>query len=83
VYRILADADLLYFVFEAKDEGEGKGSDRLLRKAFGQVRSCVGHLPEERPPYLLMLDVGKTLIAWDRWAGDYGGYGAGRKIDLK
>jgi hypothetical protein len=39
------------------------------------VRSYVGHLPEERPPYL--------LVVWDRWAGDYGGFGAGRKIDLR
>ena len=71
-----------HFALEAKDEDAGKSKDMLLRKAFGQVRSYVGHLPHERPPYLLVLDVGRTLMVWDRWSGDYGGFNAGRRIDL-
>src|SRR5690242_13465159 len=51
-----------HFALEAKDEEAGKSTDMLLRKAFGQVRSYVGHLPDERPPYLMVLDVGRTLI---------------------
>lgn len=72
-----------HFALEAKDEVEGRSTDLLLRKAFGQVRSYVGHLPHERPPYLLVLDVGTTLLIWDRWNGDYGGFSAARRIDLK
>jgi len=71
-----------HFALEAKDEETGRSSDLLLRKAFGQVRSYAGYVPHERPPYLLVLDVGKTIILWDRWNGDYGGFNAGRRIDL-
>jgi hypothetical protein len=72
-----------FFALEAKDQEAGAADDRLLRRAFGQLRSYVGHLPDERPPYLLVLDVGKTLLVWDHWSGDYGGFGAGRRVDLR
>ena len=71
-----------HFALEAKDQDPDKPNDLLLRKAFGQLRSYLGHLPHERPPYLMVLDVGKTLAVWDRWRGDYGGFNAGRRIDL-
>jgi len=58
-----------HFALEAKDEESGRSPDLLLRKAFGQLRSYIGHLPDERPPYVLVLDVAKTLIVWDRWSG--------------
>jgi hypothetical protein len=34
------------------------------------------------PPYILVLDVGRTLLVWDRWQGGFGGFGAGKRIDL-
>lgn len=71
------------FALEAKDEEEGASSDRLLRKAFGQVRNYANALPGERPPYILVMDVAKVLIIWDRWSGDYGGFNAGRRVDLR
>ncbi len=71
-----------HFALEAKDHEAGRSTDLLLRRAFGQVRGYVGHLPHERPPYLLVMDVGQTLLLWDRWSGDYGGFPAGRRIDL-
>ena len=40
--------------------------DRLLRRAFGQALSYSAHLPGGPPPYLLVLDVGRTLLVWDR-----------------
>lgn len=70
------------FLLEAKDEEPGRSNELLLRKAFGQARSYVSHLPGQIPPYLLVLDVGRTLIVWDRWSGTYGGFNAGRRIDL-
>jgi len=70
------------FLLEAKDEEPGRSNELLLRKAFGQARSYVSHLPGQIPPYLLVLDVGRTLIVWDRWNGTYGGFNAGRRIDL-
>jgi hypothetical protein len=72
-----------HFALEAKDEEPGRSPDLLLRKAFGQIRSYIGHLPDERPPYLLVLDVAKTMVVWDRWSGEYGGYSAGQRIDLR
>jgi hypothetical protein len=71
-----------HFALEAKDEETGRSSDLLLRKAFGQVRTYAGNVPDERPPYLIVLDVGKTALIWDRWHGDYGGFNAGRRLDL-
>jgi hypothetical protein len=72
-----------HFALEAKDKEDTRSNDLLLRRAFGQLRGYLGHLPDERPPYLLVLDVGRTLVVWDRWRGDYGSFNAGRAIDLR
>lgn len=71
------------FVLEAKDYAEGKGSDLALRKAYGQARMYANHDPTGvAPPYLLVLDVAKTLLVYHRWGGAYQGYAAGHRIDL-
>lgn len=70
-----------HFVLEAKD-GSGGADAVLLRKAYGQARSYVTHLPGKTPPYVMVLDVGKTLLVWDRWEGGFGGFSAARRIDL-
>ncbi len=76
-----------HFALEGKDDSldrRGKAANEsLLRRAYGQVRNYVHHVPGATPPpYLMVLDVGATLIVWDRWAGTYGGFEAGRRIDL-
>ena len=71
-----------HFVLEAKDKEPGRTDELMLRKAYGQARSYVTHLPGTTPPYLLILDVAKTMMVWDRWEGGFGGFGAGRRIDL-
>ncbi|MDO8500790.1 MAG: hypothetical protein Q7S20_03015 [Gemmatimonadaceae bacterium] len=71
-----------YFALEAKSSGEGPRNDSLLRKAFGQVRNYVAHVSGDPPPYLMVLDVSRTLIVWDRWSGAYGDFAAGRRIAL-
>ncbi|MEP6778663.1 MAG: type IIL restriction-modification enzyme MmeI, partial [Gemmatimonadaceae bacterium] len=70
------------FALEAKDAGDGLDTTKLLTKAFGQVANYAKDL-SERPPYIMVLDVGATLTVWDRWSGTYGGYHLGRKIDLR
>jgi hypothetical protein len=61
----------------------GGGADDLgLRKAFGQVRNYVAHVPGTPPPYLMVVDVARTAIVWDRWSGAYGDFAAGRRIPL-
>lgn len=70
------------FALEAKHAVEGASSLRLLTGAFGQVSNYAKDLPE-RPPYIMVLDVGSTLIVWDRWAGTYGGFNGGRRLDLR
>lgn len=72
-----------HFVLEAKDEKSEKSANALLQKAFGQARTYAQNLAGTPPPYLMVLDVAKTLIVWDRWSGSYGGFNAGRKIDLR
>ena len=76
-----------HFALEGKDDAPTKkgstANEALLRRAYGQVRNYVHHVPGEAPPpYLMVLDVGKTLIVWDRWSGVYGGFEAGHRIDL-
>jgi len=70
------------FALEAKHAAEGSSTTILLTKAFGQVANYAKDL-SERPPYIMVLDVGKSLIVWDRWAGTYGGFHLGHRIDLK
>jgi hypothetical protein len=71
-----------HFLLEAKDKQPGRSDDLLLRKAYGQARSYITHLPGATPPYLMVLDVARTLVVWDRWEGGFGGFGAGKRIDL-
>ena len=66
---------------EAKALG-GAADDLGLRKAFGQVRNYVAHVPGTPPPYLMVVDVARTAIVWDRWSGAYGDFAAGRRIPL-
>jgi len=66
---------------EAKALG-GAAGDLGLRKAFGQVRNYVAHVPGTPPPYLMVVDVARTAIVWDRWSGAYGDFAAGRRIPL-
>ena len=71
-----------HFVLEAKDKAAGHTDELMLRKAYGQARGYVTNLPGTTPPYLLILDVARTMMVWDRWDGGFGGFGAGRRIDL-
>lgn len=71
-----------HFVLEAKDREAGRSDDVMLRKAYGQARSYVTHLPGDTPPYIMVLDIGRTMLVWDRWEGGFGGFGAGKRIDL-
>ena len=58
-----------HFVLEAKDKEPGRTDDVMLRKAYGQARSYVTHLPGSTPPYILVLDVGRTMMVWYSLAG--------------
>jgi hypothetical protein len=71
-----------HFVLEAKDAGDDARSAELLRRAFGQARTYAAAVPGTPPPYLLVVDVGRTLLVWDRWSGSYGGFNAARRVGL-
>ncbi len=71
-----------HFALEAKATGVAEENDQPLRKAFGQVRNYVSHVKGTLPPFLMVVDVPRTLIVWDRWSGEYGGFPAGRRIPL-
>lgn len=72
-----------HFVLEAKHEEVQARDDVLLRKAFGQARTYASYVPGNPPPYLLVVDVGRRALVWDRWSGDYGGFNAAKRIDLR
>jgi hypothetical protein len=70
------------FILEAKDVAGG-ASDVALRRAYGQARQYAAHDPSgTAPPYLLVLDVAKSLLVYHRWGGTYQGFAAGHRIDL-
>ena len=71
-----------HFAMEAKMSDGSKINDALLRRAFGQVRNYVSHVSGTPPPYLMVVDVPRTLMFWDRWSGSYGDFGAGRRIAI-
>lgn len=70
-----------HFALEGKHVQAAESDDIRLRRAFGQVKGYANGVPE-RPPYIMVLDVGRTLLLWDRWSGDYGGFGVYKRIDL-
>ena len=71
-----------HFALEAKASGRDQRDDALLRRAYGQLRNYVAHVPGDAPPYLMVVDVPRTLIVWNRWSGSYGDFAAGRRIAL-
>ena len=71
-----------HFAIEAKASGTDARNDTLLRKAYGQLRNYVPHVSGDAPPYLMVVDVPRTLIVWDRWSGSFGDFAAGRRIAL-
>ncbi len=70
------------FVLEAKDAEETASDEIRLRRAFGQALSYAQALPGGPTPYVLVLDVGRSLLIWDRWSGSFGGFNLGRRIHL-
>lgn len=71
-----------HFILEAKDQGTSGTDTILLRKAYGQARAYAGAADGGPPPYLLVLDVGRSLLVWDRWSGAYGGFNAATRLNL-
>jgi len=71
------------FVLEAKDYDAGGGGDLAMRRAYGQARMYASNDPSGiAPPYLLVLDVAKTLMVFHRWNGTFQGFATGHRIDL-
>ncbi|MDQ8153066.1 MAG: class I SAM-dependent DNA methyltransferase [Gemmatimonadota bacterium] len=70
-----------HFALEAKATGEAK-PERALRRAFGQVRNYAAHVSGDSPPFLMVVDIPRTLMVWDRWSGSYGDFAAGKRIAL-
>ncbi len=54
-----------HFAIEAKAFTAGQNADAGLRKAYGQLRNYVAHVSGDAPPYLMVVDVPRTLIVWD------------------
>lgn len=71
-----------HFALEGKATGQAVADENRMRKAFGQVRTYVAHVSGSPPPFLMVLDVPRHLMVWDRWSGRYGDYAAGRRINL-
>ncbi|MFL5384088.1 MAG: class I SAM-dependent DNA methyltransferase [Longimicrobiaceae bacterium] len=70
-----------HFILEAKHVDAG--ADRVLGAAYGQAKGYAGDVAHGPPPYLMVMNVARTLLLWDRWGGNYGGINAARRIDLR
>lgn len=70
-----------HFILEAKHTDAG--ADRVLGAAYGQAKGYAGDVAHGPPPYLMVMNVGRTLLVWDRWGGNYGGVNAARRMDLR
>jgi hypothetical protein len=72
-----------FWILEAKHTDAGAGADRVLGAAYGQAKGYAGDVPHGPPPYLMVMNVARTLLVYDRWSGNYGGLNAARRIDLR
>lgn len=72
-----------HFILEAKDVEGDRSAERVLGAAYGQAKGYAADVSDAPPPYLLVLNIGRTLLVWDRWGGNYGGVNAARRIDLR
>ncbi len=71
-----------HFILESKHVAGDRTAERVLGAAYGQAKGYAADTPHAPPPFLLVLNVGRTLLVWDRWGGNYGGVNAARRIDL-
>ncbi|HEU4453537.1 MAG TPA: DNA methyltransferase, partial [Longimicrobium sp.] len=71
-----------HFILESKHVAGDRTAERVLGAAYGQAKGYAADIPHVPPPFLLVLNVGRTLLVWDRWGGNYGGVNAARRIDL-
>ena len=71
-----------HFILESKHVAGDRTAERVLGAAYGQAKGYAADIPHAPPPFLLVLNVGRTLLVWDRWGGNYGGVNAARRIDL-
>ncbi len=71
-----------HFCLEAKATDVPEENDGPLRRAYGQVRNYATQLPGTAPAFLMTVDVPRTLIVWEGWNRDWGGFPAGRRIPL-
>ncbi len=71
---------------EASSKGHGKRGTKpyrdAMQKAFNQARVYAGMLTV-RPPFLMTCDIGSHFEVWEGFSGEYGSYGARRRLNLK
>ncbi|HEX5869527.1 MAG TPA: DNA methyltransferase, partial [Longimicrobium sp.] len=72
-----------HFIVEAKDVEGDRSAERVLGAAYGQAKGYAADVSDAPPPYLMVLNIGRTLLVWDRWSGNYGGVNAARRIDMR
>ncbi len=71
---------------ESSSKGHGKRGTKayrdVMQKAFNQARAYAGMLTV-RPPFLMSCDIGSHFEVWEGFSGEYGSYGARRRVNLK
>lgn len=72
------------FILEGKHtHAAAVGEERAMGAAYGQAKGYAGDVAHGPPPYLMVMNVARTLLVWDRWSGSYGGVNAARRFDLR
>ena len=82
-----------HFLIEAKQgstdssKGHGKRGTKTyldaMQKAFNQARSyAYNRVLPTLPPFLMTCDIGSHFEVWEGFSGEYGSYGARKRINL-
>ena len=82
-----------HFLIEAKQgskdssKGHGKRGTKTyldaMQKAFNQARSyAYNRMLPNLPPFLMTCDIGDHFEVWEGFSGEYGSYGARKRINL-
>jgi hypothetical protein len=73
-----------HFILVAQQTERAQAAkDQSAGRAYGKARWYARAVPDGPPPFLMVMEVGRMLLLWDRWRGDYSRFTAARRFDLR
>lgn len=72
-----------HFVLLVRNVEPGAGANQVIAPAYGEAKRYAHQVAHGPPPYVMVMNVGRRLLYWDRWKGEYGRFNDSRPIDLR